>query len=162
PAPLENLRHNAWGRWASLVMGRPWRYVIAAFLVLAVLIAPALRMESRNVSVGDMPSEFEARRGSESLERNFVGGWMGATLLLLEARPDADLRERSAREAVASIAARLTLDPAVAQVGVDAISSDGRIARVMVLPRYAPERPEAALLVKRLRADGWPEARYGR
>lgn len=179
----------AWGRWARSVMEHPWRYLVPASVALALIAWPALRMQSRNVSMGDMPPEFEARRGFESLHRNFVDGWMGPVILLLQAREAGGMLQPEARQAVLAIASRLGRDPWMAQIhgyprllqalqeqaGIftraprspappsnaasDSISADGGTALVVLVPHAPPERAEMLEFVRQLRADTWPEAR---
>lgn len=178
-----------WSRWARSVMEHPWCYLVPASVALALIAWPALRMESRNVSMGDMPPEFEARRGFESLHRNFVDGWMGPVILLLQAREAGGMLQPEARQAVLAIASRLGRDPRVAQIhgyprllqapqeqagtftrappspaapsnaASDSISADGGTALVVLVPHAPPERTEMLEFVRQLRADTWPEAR---
>lgn len=188
-APDTAMAGAAWGRWSRRVMERPWRYLVAASIALVLIAWPALRMQSRNVSMGDMPPEFEARQGFESLHRNFVDGWMGPVILLLQAREAGGMLQPEAQQAVLAITSRLSRDPRVTQVhgyprlllapqeqagtltraqrspappsnaASDSISADGSTALVILVPHAPPERSEVLEFVRQLRADTWPEAR---
>ena len=163
PAVGADAKSGSWARWASRVMQRPWSYAVAALVVLALLIVPALRMVQRNASMDDIPLEFEARQGFEQLQKNFVGGSMGPVVLLVQSRPGRNLHEETSHDAVVALASRLVADPGVAtgSIAREVISGDGKTALITVLPKSAPERPETIELVKRLRADRWPEASDG-
>lgn len=184
--PAEN---TMWSRFARHVMEHPWWYLIPAAAVLAILVAPAFWMQSRNVSVGDMPSDFEARRGLDSLQQNFGAGWMGPIILLLHTEAGRNLRQQESRQAVLAIASRLGRDPRVAQIqgyprllgaqderrhvvggmahslaglsptAAESISADSRTALIVVVTKWPPERPEMLEFVRELRAGPWPEAK---
>jgi RND superfamily putative drug exporter len=181
--------HQVWSRLAGRVMARPWHYLMPAAAVVALLVAPAFWMQSRNVSAGDMPPDFESRRGLDTLQRNFEAGWMGPVVLLLHADAGPDLAQVPARRAVMAIASRLGKDARVAQIqgyprwlsaqglrgqlidgeaallpdpasaAAASISADGRTALIVVIPKLPPERPEMLDFVRELRADAWEEAR---
>jgi RND superfamily putative drug exporter len=42
---------GVWGRWAGVVMRRPWRFLVAGLAILAVFVAPVLRLQAWNVGV---------------------------------------------------------------------------------------------------------------
>lgn len=156
------LENTMWSRLARRVMAHPWRYLIPTGAVLALLAAPAFWMQSRNVSVGDMPSDFEARRGLNALQRNFEAGWMGPIILLLGTPARTDPRQAASREAVQAIAARLGRDPRVARIQGYPRQPGAQAQRyqvILLIPTLPPERPEMIAFVRALRADTWPEAK---
>ena len=178
-----------WNRWATQVMAHPWRYLGLAGAMVGILVVPVFWMQSRNVSMGDMPPGFESRRGYELLRQDFVAGWMGPIVVLLQGCAGVDLRGPNARQAVLAVAARLGRDKRVVQiqgyprllralaardkaagvvadpqaalpsVGTEWISADGGTALMILVPRAAPEREEMLAFVRQLRGDAWPEAR---
>ena len=188
-APTDGLMADTpWSRFARRVMEHPWSHLVPATAVLAMLITPVFWMQSRNVSLGDMPSGFEARRGSELLHTNFVDGWMGPIILLLRPVEGGNLLRPEAQQAVRAIASRLGRDQRVVQIqgyprllqaqqeqrnafggmasalawrsaAAESISADGGTALFVVIPNASPERPETLEFVRQLRTDTWPEAR---
>lgn len=157
--PAENMM---WSRLATRVMAHPWHYLVPAAAVLALLAAPAFWMQSRNVSVGDMPSDFEARRGLDALQRNFESGWMGPIILLLHTAAGTHLQHADARQAALAIAARLGQDPRVARVQSyprhpGAQEQSHQV--ILVVPTLPPDRLEMIAFVRELRSGAWPEAR---
>lgn len=177
---------QGWGeRLARRVSGRPWLYFVPCLALLAVLAAPALRMNSWSVGVTDLPPEFESREGYEVLKRNFARGWMGPVVLLLESGENGGLWQEKSRQAVLDITARLRDDGRVAHVqgygsalealggttsgarGASArphaalpevINAGGTVAVINAIPRFPPESPEMMAWVRELRAREWPEA----
>lgn len=157
--PAENMM---WSRFATRVMAHPWRCLIPTGAVLTLLAVPAFWMQSRNVSVGDMPSDFEARRGLDALQLNFEAGWMGPIILLFATPAGTDLRPAESRQAIQAIAARLGRDPRVARIqgypSHPGVPGQGH-QLILVVPTLPPERLEMIAFVRELRADTWPEAK---
>jgi putative drug exporter of the RND superfamily len=164
------------GRLALQVIRRPWCFLLPCLALVVALAAPALRMQAWTVGVTDLPREFEAREGYETLDRSFAAGWMGPVVLLLETGQQDGLWRGGSREAVRAIVARLRGDRRVAAVhgfgevlealgptatgaavpGV--VNATGTVAQLTVIPRHPPESPHAMQLVRELRAARWPEA----
>lgn len=150
-----------WGRWVAAIMRRPWHFLLLALAIIGVLATPALRMKPSNASVNDLAPEFEARRGFESLRRNFEAGWMGPVAVLIESAHARSLRDDASQGAIHAIATRVQNDPRVARVQLDPrqpLSPDGMTALLVVVTRHAPDSAEALKFVSALRADRWPEA----
>jgi trehalose monomycolate/heme transporter len=147
-----------WARWARETMTRPWRYLVPAVIVLAVMIVPTLRLKAWNMGAHDLSPAMESRQGSEPLDRNFVAGWMGPIAILVKASDGGLVSVPERQTAVASIASYLASDPRVHRVGGN-LSGDARSALIVVVPRSAPESGEAMTLVRELRANRWREAR---
>jgi uncharacterized membrane protein YdfJ with MMPL/SSD domain len=153
--------NTVWSRFAMRVMAHPWRYLVPAAAVLALLAAPAYRMQARNVSVGDMPSDFEARLGLDALQRNFEAGWMGPIILLLQTEAGTDFQHADSQPAALAIAARLGRDPRVARVQTYPRSPGAQAQSplvILLIPTLPPERVEMIAFVRELRAGAWPEA----
>ena len=153
---------GGWRReWIAAIMARPWRFLLLALALLMVFSMPALRMKPANATVHDLAPEFEARRGFESIARNFEAGWMGPVVLLVESPRGTTLRDESSQQAIRSIVSRLEMNPQVARVQVDprqSPSADGSAALLAVVTRSGPDSRETLALVRALRADHWPEA----
>jgi RND superfamily putative drug exporter len=149
-------RSALWQRWSARVMAHPWICLLAALAAITALALPALRTSAWNVGAAHLPAHMESRQGQEALARNFSAGWTGPVLLAVEAAPGHSLLEAPAQQAMLAIAGRLARDPRVAAAAV------GRTTRatgeLLVVPRAAPEAPEALALVRALRGERWPEA----
>jgi putative drug exporter of the RND superfamily len=181
-------RPGAWSRWAMLVMGRPWLFLIVGLAVLAVFIAPIRRLQSWNIGAKDLTPELESRKAYDVLAAQFETGWMGPTVLVVQAAPGRTLWDQGAENAVLAINDRLAKDERISQIGgfaglltslrllrtpahaveelpeslrpfaSPAITADGKTALVLLFPRREAESREAMALVRDLRADLWPEA----
>lgn len=159
--PTEAASRGSWRRWIAAVMTRPWRFLLLGLAIMGALAAPALRMKPSNASVNDLAPQFEARRGFESLQRNFEAGWMGPVAVLIGSAHGHSLRDDASQRAIRAIATRLENDPQVARVQVDPrrpLSPDGTTALLVVVTRHAPDSAETLEFVRALRADRWPEA----
>ena len=154
PARLSRPSRRAdagWTRWAHEAMSRPWRYLVPAVAVLALLIAPTLRLEAWNVGAHDLAPGMEARRGFDRLERDFAAGWMGPVTLLVEADRAGGLAAPAAQAAIGTLAARWQADPRIEVVRV-LPAPDATSALILLVPRAAPESDEVTSLVRELRA----------
>ena len=178
---------SAWGRWASEAMTRPWRYLVPAVVVLAVLIVPTLRLKAWNMGVRDLSPDMEAHEGFELLHRNFAAGWMGPIALLVEARGGGTVWTPDREKAISDLSARLAKDSRVhgtggfpellarlgpsraliraksdlpepiRSVASQVVSEDGRSALVFLVPRSAPESEDVMNFVRELRSASWKE-----
>ncbi|HEX3534304.1 MAG TPA: MMPL family transporter [Gemmatimonadaceae bacterium] len=146
-----------WARWARETMTRPWRYLIPAVVLLAVLIVPTLRLKAWNMGADDLSPAMEARQGYDILARNFAAGWMGPIAILVKGHNGGSLQTAQRQTAIAEISSRLASDPRVRVTG-GYPSQDGQSALVFVVPRSAPESDEVMTLVRELRADSWQAA----
>ncbi len=63
-----------WRRWATTVMGRPALFAGLSVVVLLVLAAPAIDMKVAMPGMGVLPKDTTARRGFETLGRDFGPG----------------------------------------------------------------------------------------
>ncbi len=176
-----------WARWAGLVMRRPWTFLVAGLVTLAVFIAPVRRLQSWNVGVNNLVADLEAREGYDLLADQFYQGAIGPTMLLVEAPPGRTMWDADFRRGITALAERLSEDPRIARVNGfpdllsvasslhrsvrspddlpdrmqhlvhDVLSVDDRMALIVLLPSSVPEAPESMALVDDLRRDSWPE-----
>jgi uncharacterized membrane protein YdfJ with MMPL/SSD domain len=172
-----------WGRWAQQTMRTPWRYLVPAIIVLAVLIAPTVRLKTWNMGARDLSPAMEARQGYDLLERNFAAGWMGPIAIVVTSRDSTTLWTGEREAAMTAIYSGLAADPRAHFVGgfphllallgnsrplihsrsdlplplrtmsEQVVSADGRAALVFIVPRSAPESKEVMALVRELRSD---------
>ena len=180
-------RTGLWGRWAGLVMRRPWRFLIAGMTILAVFVAPVLRLQAWNVGVESLIPELEARAGYDVLIDEFDQGAIGPTILVAEAKQDGTVWDPEFQRGLFELSERLAQDPRIARVNGfpdvlslthglhrdvrssadlpeslrplarDVVSEGDRMALIVLLPAFAPESRESMALVDDLRRDDWPE-----
>jgi uncharacterized membrane protein YdfJ with MMPL/SSD domain len=150
-------RAGMWGRWARQTMEQPWRYLVPALVVLAVLIVPTLRLRAWNVGAHDLPPSTEARAGYDLLARNFAPGWMAPIALFVESGAG-PIATPERQHALLAAYGRLAADPRV-RIARALPAPDGRAALVMLVPRSAPESAETMSFVRELRMETWPGLR---
>ncbi|MFI5639681.1 MMPL family transporter [Streptomyces goshikiensis] len=146
---------GGWRRVAERVADRPWRYLLGALLLVAVLAAPATGLTFGQLDAGDKVSSTASRTAYDRLAGAFGPGVNGP-LQVTDALPTpasgpADPRVTKVTEALADTRG-------VAAVGPPQLSPDGRTARWQVTPTTAPGDPETARLVHRLRETTLPSA----
>jgi uncharacterized membrane protein YdfJ with MMPL/SSD domain len=131
----------AFARLAHVVQRRPGRALALSLLVLAVLAAPALDLDTGDGALRQLPAASEARRGFEQAVE-VTGPGRGAPLKLLVAPRDVD-----------RTVAMLRRDPEVVRTGVRTTTSDGTRTLVVATPRRDGEAAETRQLVRRVRAQ---------
>ncbi|MDO8539468.1 MAG: MMPL family transporter [Opitutaceae bacterium] len=184
PAPrraVTAVRSSGWAAWSTRVMRRPWTYLALALALCAPFGWSALRAQAWKITAQDLPADEESRRGYDLLVTQFQPGWMGPTVLTLDAKPGRQIWEPEYQHATLALASELQRHPSIAHVlgyprWLDAIgpsrlaigagalppelaetahsivSADGRTAVMILVPRVAPEMRDVIELVKTLRA----------
>ncbi|MER8092642.1 MMPL family transporter [Streptomyces goshikiensis] len=147
-----------WRRVAERVARQPWRHLIGALLLVAVLAAPAVGLTFGQLDGGDKVSSTASRTAYDRLASAFGPGVNGP-LQVTNALPDPASGPTDPR--VAKVTDALTDTSGVAAVGPPQLSPDGRTARWQVTPTTAPGDPETARLVHRLRETTLPAATAG-
>ena len=181
--------HGGWARWAHTVMSHPWPALAIAGVILVALAWPAWQLRSWNVGARNLPGDSESRLGFEVLREQFSAGWMGPTVLAIQAPPGRSVWEPRASAAIFATAERLARHPHIDRVlgfnslretielqpvpprsiqdlpsmvrpaARELVSADGRLALLAALPALDPPTREGAELVRDLRRQGFPEAR---
>ena len=118
PVPTGAEAYGAWARWATLVMNRPWTFLLLGMLVLGVFLAPLRRLQSWNIGAKDLTANMESRRGYDVLAEQFAMGWMGPTVLVVEVPEGGDeLWEETNEKAILALDDRLQKDERIETVG---------------------------------------------
>ncbi|MEK7248246.1 MAG: MMPL family transporter, partial [Chloroflexota bacterium] len=104
-----------WHRWATIVMARPGLFAIISIVVLLVLAFPALDMKVAMPGMGVLPEDTTARRGSETLEREFGPGSVAPINVMVE-RPSGTVFEPEFLADLSAFTGELSADAEVAQV----------------------------------------------
>ncbi|MFD7444112.1 MMPL family transporter [Streptomyces sp. NPDC059909] len=149
---------GGWGRVAGSVASRPWRCLLAALALTAVLAAPAAQLTFGQLDAGDKSPGTASRTAYDRLADAFGPGANGplqivSTLPTPASGPD-DTR-------ITDITAALRATGGVAAVGPAQTAADGTHVRWQVTPTTAPGDPATAGLVRTLREETLPEATAG-
>ncbi|RPK41360.1 Membrane protein YdfJ [Streptomyces sp. ADI91-18] len=155
PVATDAAAGGGWRRVAERVARQPWRHLIGALLLVAVLAAPAAGLTFGQLDGGDKVSSTASRTAYDRLAGAFGPGVNGP-VQVTDALPDPASGPTDPR--VAKVTDALKDTPGVAAVGPPQLSPDGRTARWQVTPTTAPGDPETARLVHRLRESALPAA----
>jgi RND superfamily putative drug exporter len=176
-------RDGFWHRWAAAVMRRPWAFLLASLVILAVLSAPVAALRLGQTGAGSMPRGEEPRVALERLAASFGAGVVGPIEIIVDTPGGATAPANLDR--IRRLTEVLRADPAVAQVtSLGSIPSDALtngvarldpalrpvvaglanwdrgadLARVTVISRDRPESRTAENLVGRVRDRYLPAA----
>ena len=145
PKPAEA---TAWWRLAHRIAARPWPYLVAASMLLLLMAAPALSLNTGWPNAGDNPRSTTERRAYDLLTDGFGPGF-NAPLLVV-----ADLKGTGmSADDVPELEQRLSADPGIAQVSSPQVSANGDTVVLMTLPTTGPADPATAGTVERIRAQ---------
>ncbi|MEU4273177.1 MMPL family transporter [Streptomyces sp. NPDC026092] len=145
-------------RFAAHVADRPWRYLLASLVLLAVLAAPAARLTFGQLDAGDKATGTASRTAYEQLAEAFGPGANGP-VQVTETLPTA--AEGPSDHRVAPVTEALARTPGIEAVGPARIGPDGRTVLWQVTPTTGPGDPRTVALVEQLRGTTLPEATAG-
>ncbi|MFF3838450.1 MMPL family transporter [Streptomyces sp. NPDC001930] len=145
-------------RFAAHVADRPWRYLLASLVLLAVLAAPAARLAFGQLDAGDKAAGTASRTAYEQLAEAFGPGANGP-VQVTETLPTA--AEGPSDHRVAPVTEALARTPGIEAVGPARIGPDGRTVLWQVTPTTGPGDRRTVALVEHLRGTTLPEATAG-
>jgi RND superfamily putative drug exporter len=141
--PVED---TAWWRFAHHVSGRPWPYLAVASVLLLVLAAPALKMETGFPDAGGDPTSTTHRRAYDLLADGFGPGFNAPLLLVADLRrPGLDAK------GIGALAERVAADPGIAMVGEPRTSEPGDAVVLPTIPTTAPADAATSETLERVR-----------
>ena len=149
----------AW-RWSRLVQSHPWIALIAGAALLLAMAAPVRSLQLGFADDGNFPEETTTRRAYDLLGEGFGPGFNGPLIVTVEVQDAQD------RAAVGPLLAALAAADGVVSVNGPLPSDFANPERssaymVQVYAATAPQDPETAELVDRLRTDVLPAAVEG-
>jgi RND superfamily putative drug exporter len=153
-----------WRRLAGAVTGKPWPFLLTglAILVAAAAFAPSLRVTPGSVS--SIPGTSEAVRGFGLLRDRVGSGAVTPIQVVIDTKKPGGGRTGPGRAAIARLVGELARDPEVLVVANGLhdpyVDASARYARVIVLGRHDYGAASSRSLVRRLRDDLVPAARF--
>ena len=139
-----------WERQTARVTKRPWVTVLTTLALLLLVAYPFARISLNENSVLQLPSDNQARVGTEKAAQIAGPGATGPAVVMLSF-DSGTLADASNRQALGEIADTLRGDRAVASVSDAVPSTDQRKAFYNVVLTSNPESDEAKDAVKRIR-----------
>ncbi|MBD0671811.1 MMPL family transporter [Streptomyces sp. CBMA156] len=149
---------GAWHRYARRVEARPWRYLVAGVVVLAVLSIPLFSIQLGHVGDGADPTGFTDRRAYDLMSQAFGPG-SNAPLTVVVDQSDVPAGARAGVQA--SVQQALTGLPGAASSTPPQTSPDGAVLFATVIPASAPQDRATTDLVNRLADTVLPGAVAG-
>ncbi len=104
-----------WHRWATIVMGRPGLFAVLSVAILLVFALPALNLKVAMPGMNVLPQDTTARRGFETLDREFGPGSLAPIDVVLQ-RPSGAVFEPKFVADLAAFSGSLKADGEVSQV----------------------------------------------
>ena len=149
----------AW-RWSRMVQSHPWIALIAGTALLLAMAVPVRSLQLGFADDGNFPEGATTRRAYDLLAEGFGPGFNGPLIVTAEVRNAQD------RAAVGPLLAALGAADGVVSVNgplPNDLANPERSSAYMVqvYAATAPQDPETAELVDRLRADVIPAAVHG-
>lgn len=168
----EHLDHGVWARIADAVTERPWRFTIAASLLLLILASPMLSMSFGQTDDSALPPTTTAYQANEMMVDAFGPGSVGPLLIVVQmnraATPPKGLKltsgsgdPRAKDPRLTHLAADLAKTPGIEEVSPPYVSPDGGVAAMKVTPTTGPADPATQALVTTLRTTVLPADTQG-
>ncbi|MFI8434052.1 MMPL family transporter [Streptomyces sp. NPDC079020] len=150
--------HGGWHRYAQRVERRPWWFLGAGVVVLAVLAFPVFFIQLGHIGDGADPKSFTDRRAFDLMSTAFGPGSNGPLTLVI----DQSQVPQSDRSALADQAQKaLTGVPDAAVITPLTATSDGDVLTGTAYSVAAPQDARTTGLVNRLADDVLPQAVSG-
>ncbi|MFF2617374.1 MMPL family transporter [Kitasatospora sp. NPDC058046] len=151
-------RGGAWHRYARRVEARPWWYLVAGVVVLAVLSVPLFSIQLGHIGDGADSTDFTDRRAYDLMSQAFgPGSNAPLTVVVDQGAVPADARAG----VQASVQRALTGLPGAASSTPLQTSPDGEVLFATVVPAGAPQDRATTDLVNRLADTVLPDAVAG-
>ena len=155
---------GGWERFARTVVRRPWAFLATGLVVLLAAAAAATSLDVTPGSIASIPGRSESIRGFELLRDRLGPGVVAPTQIVVDTGSPGRARSGPDRAAIVRLVNVLAPDPEVRAVAYGRrdpyVDASGRRARVIVVGLHDYGSPETRSLVKRIREDLVPAARF--
>ncbi|MFF0403116.1 MMPL family transporter [[Kitasatospora] papulosa] len=150
--------HGTWHRYAQRVERRPWWFLAAGVVVLAVLAFPVLFIQLGHIGDGADPRSFTDRRAYDLMSSAFGPGSNGPLTLVID-QSEVPQSDRSALES--QVQQSLAKVPDAAFITPLTATQDGDVLTATAYSVAAPQDERTTSLVDRLSDDVLPAAVHG-
>jgi RND superfamily putative drug exporter len=152
----EDSEPHGWRRWAERVSARPWRWGIAALVVLVVLALPIFQLELGQNDISALPKDTTSRQAYEGLTKGFGPGLNGPLLIASEFKSAAE-----AKQVLPGLEKQIGAAGDVAAVTEPTLDPKGTVAVFTVISKSTPWADATVELVEDLRDTTIPTALQG-
>ncbi|MFB6657770.1 MMPL family transporter [[Kitasatospora] papulosa] len=150
--------HGTWHRYAQRVERRPWWFLAAGVVVLAVLAFPVFFIQLGHIGDGADPKSFTDRRAYDLMSTAFGPGSNGPLTLVID-QSEVPQSDRSALESQAQ--QPLAKVPDAAFITPLTATQDGDVLTATAYSVAAPQDERTTSLVNHLSDDVLPAAVHG-
>ncbi|MGW6678431.1 MMPL family transporter [[Kitasatospora] papulosa] len=150
--------HGTWHRYAQRVERRPWWFLAAGVVVLAVLAFPVFFIQLGHIGDGADPRSFTDRRAYDLMSSAFGPGSNGPLTLVID-QSEVPQSDRSALES--QVQQSLAKVPDAAFITPLTATQDGDVLTATAYSVAAPQDERTTSLVDRLSDDVLPAAVHG-
>ncbi|MEV5132625.1 MMPL family transporter [[Kitasatospora] papulosa] len=150
--------HGTWHRYAQRVERRPWWFLAAGVVVLAVLAFPVLFIQLGHIGDGADPRSFTDRRAYDLMSSAFGPGSNGPLTLVID-QSEVPQSDRSALES--QVQQSLAKVPDAAFITPLTATQDGDVLTATAYSVAAPQDERTTSLVDHLSDDVLPAAVHG-
>jgi len=137
---------DGWHRYAAAIGRHPWTYLSAGVVVLAVIAAPVLVMQTGHVGDGASPAGYTSRQAYDTMARGFGAGINGPFTVVV-ARAS---RTSSLDAAESALHATLASAPGVARVTPFTLTPNHAAMVATLIPDSGPQNSATSELFSRL------------
>jgi len=142
---------TASARWARLVTRRPWPFLAAGVVVLAVLAVPVFSLQLGWPDAGNRPKDVTERRAYDMMATGFGDGYNGPLLLSVDLDAVSD-----PAAALIAITTAVADAPDVQLVIPAQLNAAGDTAVIQAIPKSSPQDTATERLVDHLRTTTIP------
>ncbi|WP_327208270.1 MMPL family transporter [[Kitasatospora] papulosa] len=150
--------HGTWHRYAQRVERRPWWFLAAGVVVLAVLAFPVLFIQLGHIGDGADPRSFTDRRAYDLMSSAFGPGSNGPLTLVIDQsevpQSDRSALESQVQQSLAKVSDAAFITPLTA-------TQDGDVLTATAYSVAAPQDERTTSLVDHLSDDVLPAAVHG-
>ncbi len=151
-------RPTGWQRWAKLVVGHPWRSIVAGLAILTVLATPIRLLHLGQTDVGALPTDTQARQAYDIMSAGFGSGSNGP--ILVAVAPSSSTTSTSDPR-LGTLRREIERTPGVKSITPPLVNHTGTAAVFTVISDYAPSDRKTEDLVRTLRDDTIPNVTRG-
>jgi RND superfamily putative drug exporter len=137
---------DGWHRYAAAIGRHPWAYLSAGVIVVALIAAPALSLQTGHVGAGASPAHYTSRQAYDELAGGFGPGINGP-LTIVVAR---STRSSTLTSAETSLGAALARTPDVASVSTPRVTPNAAALVATLVPASGPQNNATTVLFNRL------------
>ncbi|GLY31545.1 membrane protein [Kineosporia sp. NBRC 101731] len=146
---------SVWVRYAESVSRRPWPFLLAGVVVVAIMAVPMLSMQLGHVDAGADPLSYSDKQAYDAIERGFGAGANGPLTIVVQ--PQDSMSAGDQEDLANSLRQDLAGVDNVASVAPFTATQDGALLVGTVIPAEGPQDSATDELVGTLQDEILPK-----